>query len=86
MKRHRIKCGRDMKINNESVGCWRAGVEVGPRDHTGEGTYLSPEVAGKPGDGIPSMNEQSSTRSRIPGAQGMCKRATGDDVVWFKAS
>jgi len=56
------------------------------RDHTGEGTYLSPEVAGKLGDGIPSMNEQSSTRSRIPGAQGMCKRATGDDVFWFKAS
>ena len=34
MKRHRIKCGRDVKINNESVGCWRAGVEVGPKETT----------------------------------------------------
>lgn len=36
-------------------------------DHTGEGSYLSLEVAGKPGDGIPSMNEQSPTDQEFQG-------------------
>lgn len=36
-------------------------------DHKGEGSYLSLEVAGKPGHGIPSMNEQSPTDHEFQG-------------------
>lgn len=44
---------------------WGGGRAQG--DHTGEGGYLSPEAAAKPGDGIPSMNEQSPTDQEFQG-------------------
>ena len=44
---------------------WVGGRAQG--DHKGEGSYLSLEVAGKPGHGIPSMNEQSPTDHEFQG-------------------